>query len=86
VRDYAERVLRVLILTAAFVGGMIIALSDAFSVPVVVALIGAVLWLFAIAGFFALVLRRERERKTGLVRSLGRGAKGALRFAWEWMP
>jgi hypothetical protein len=48
--------------------------------------VGAVLFLAGLVGFFVVATRRSRAEGIGMLASLARGARDALRIAWHLMP
>jgi len=78
--------LRRLTLICIFVGGLGLAASAFVDPSRVVSATGAVLWLGALVGCYALVWRLSRRDGIGIARSALRSLKDTLRFAWEFMP
>jgi hypothetical protein len=70
----------------AAAGGVLLAVTTVKSLPIVVGVLGAALFLGGVMLFFAVALRRARAEGMAVSTSLRRGARDALRFAWHLMP
>jgi hypothetical protein len=79
-------VLGALTLICVVGGGIVLAVSAVTHLPGVLVVTGLVLWVVALFGAFALLFRASRREGTGIARSALRSIRGALRFAWDWMP
>jgi hypothetical protein len=66
-------------------GGVLLAVSSVENLPATAA-VGAVLFLAGLVGFFVVATRRSRAEGIGMLASLARGARDALRIAWHLMP
>jgi Flp pilus assembly protein TadB len=70
----------------AAAGGILLAVASIRSLPSVVSLIGAVLFVLGVVLFFVVAVERSRREGVALTSALGQGARDALRFAWLLMP
>jgi hypothetical protein len=66
-------------------GGVLLAVSTVAPIPTAGA-VGGVLFLVGVILFVTIAVRRARDEGTGILISLRRGARDALRFAWYLMP